>query len=91
MVSASTCAVRTLDSKRNSSLSVQVREPQKRWPWLWISVVMPAWLRMPASVSGLCRSQCTSREMPSTPDSGTLDSVLCQPCSWSIRARRPRA
>ena len=35
----------------------------------------------PASVSGLCKSQYTSRDRPSTPDTGTFDSVLCQPCS----------
>ena len=42
-------------------------------------------------------SKVTSRVMPMTPvpavmpGRGTLDSVLCQPCSWSIRARMATA
>ena len=91
MVSASTWAVRVALSKTNSSSFVQVREPQKRKPCERISVVMPAAFSRPASVSALCKSQCTSLVMPSTPFSGTFDRLLCQPCSLSMRARRPMA
>lgn len=65
--------------------------PQNRKPSRRISVVTPDSLSRSASVPDSCKSQNTDALMPVTPFTPTLDSVLCQPCSWSILARRPSA
>jgi hypothetical protein len=92
-LSARICAVRQALSKTKSlSGAAQVRLPQKRSsPAIRTTVTNWDAFSTLASHSASWMSKVTSAARPSISASGTFDSVLCQPWSWSIAARAPIA